>query len=88
MPSRHLRNTNQHLEKVLGLIKKICKSLIENLLDFLTLLCRLKRIQELKREHEAARREIEFKEDGTQGIQMLKSIIQELEGMVVRYDHY
>ena len=53
----------------------------------MTLLCRLKRIQELKREHEAARREIEFKEDGTQGIQMLKSIIQELEGMVVRYDH-
>lgn len=49
---------------------------------------RLKRIQELKREHEAARREIEFKEDGTQGIQMLKSIIQELEGMVVRPDKF
>ena len=54
----------------------------------LSLFCRLKRLQELRREHEAARRDIEFNEEGKLGIQMLKNIIQELETMVRRPDGF
>ena len=49
---------------------------------------RLKRIQELKRDHEEARRDIEYNEDGKLGIQMLKTIISELETMVCRPDKF
>lgn len=49
---------------------------------------KLKRIQELKRDHEAARRDIEFNEDGKEGIRLLKATIQELEAIVCRPDKF
>ena len=42
--------------------------------------------QELKRDHEEARREVEFKDDLTHGIGLLKSTIRELEAITCRPD--